>query len=147
RFVRAAHDVDAEASLRAQATTVALVVGSGVLFVTFVGAQGLATVLAPGGDDARRDTLTWLLRIASPLEITWPLVWLAVSAVNARERYVLAAASAILPPIPVIALFASGSATVQLVVAAYVVGTVLQVAVLWWLEPHSRPLVERRGSM
>src|SRR5262249_31917532 len=126
---------------RSRATAIALAVGFLLFVVTLVGAPFLAGILVPGGDDARRETLVGLLRLASPLEITWPLIYVAMSSANARERYLLAAGSFILPPLPVIALLVTGAATVQLVALAYVAGTVLQLALLWAVEPESRPVL------
>ncbi len=146
RFVRAAHAGPEAIALRTQATTIALVVAAALLAVTVLGAPLVATLLAPGGDAVRRETLAGLLRISAPLEVTWPLVWLALGAANARERYVLAAATAMLAPLPVIAILLTGSPNVQLVAIAYVGGTILQLAALWGLVPASRPVLARSAS-
>lgn len=139
RYVRATKASGETAAIRSRATAIALVVGFLMLVVTLVGAPWLAGILVPGGDDARRETLVGLLRIAAPLEVTWPLIYVAISGANARERYLLAAGSFILPPLPVIGLLLIGAASVQLVALAYVGGTVLQLAALWVIEPESRP--------
>jgi putative peptidoglycan lipid II flippase len=140
RYVRARQTTDA-VHLRSSATWIALAVGGGLALLTFVGAPILAGVLTPGGAGATKEALASLLRLTTPLELTWPLVWLAVSAANARERYALAAASALLPPLPVIAILLAGSATVDVVALGYVSGTVLQLVATWALEPESRPVL------
>ncbi len=145
RFVRATGDAEKSEALRSRATTIALASG-GILFVlTLAGAPTLAGILVPGGDDARRETLAGLLRIAAPLEITWPLVYVVVSSANAKERYLLAAGSGILPPIPVIFLMVTGAPSVQAVAIAYVIGTMLQIGAVWLLEPSSRPAFVRHA--
>ena len=146
RYVRAKEQSSETVAIRSRATAIAIALGVLMLVLTFVGAPWLADALVPGGDDARRDTLVGLLRIAAPLEVTWPLVWVAVSSANARERYLLAAGSFILPPLPVIGLLVSGAESVQLVAFAYVLGTLLQLLAVWALEPESRPLLRARSS-
>lgn len=98
---------------------------------TFLAANALSAGLAPGllGED--RERLAGLLRLTAPLEVLWVLVWLTVARANARGRYVLAAASFAIPPLPVIFTFvASPSATVEEVALAYVAGAALQVALV-----------------
>lgn len=143
RYVRAGSTGDA-ASLRSTATWIALGVGGGLGVLTFAAAPLLAGALAPGGGDDTRETLAKLLRLAAPLELTWPLVWLAVSAANARERYALAAATALLPPLPVMALLLTGSATVDVIALGYVAGTGLQLVAIWAFERESRPALRVR---
>lgn len=146
RYVRAANLPDERKRLRVRATTVALGVGIAMALATNIGAPWLAAVLIPGGETTHRETLADLLRIAAPLEITWPLVWVTVSTANARERYVLAAASMVLPPLPVIGVLLTGTTTVEAVAVAYVAGTILQLLALWTIEPDSRPLIRAVGK-
>ena len=141
RYVRAMQAGEAR-HLRSGASLVAVLVGSGLAGVTFAAAPVLAAALAPGGADETRGTLANLLRMAAPLELIWPLIWLAVGTANARERYALAAGSALLPPVPVIALLLTNSATVDVIALGYVAGTVLQLGALWAFERESRPLFE-----
>jgi putative peptidoglycan lipid II flippase len=131
---------------RRRATFITICVGGTLMLTTAFAAPFLASVLAPGVGADQQAKLVTLLRIAAPLEIIWPIFWLAVSVVNARERYVLAAASTVIPPIPVILLLLAGRPTVESVIVAYIVGAMLQVLTLWGVDRDSRPALGISGS-
>ena len=132
--------------LRRRTTSIAIALGGFLMLVTALAAPTIGAILTPGAQNETQPTLARLLTLGAPLEVIWPLIWLAVSTVNARERYVLAAASALLPPIPVIVLLFAGAPTVDGVMLAYTLGALLQLAMLWGLEAESRPKVGPPGK-
>ncbi len=120
----------ARASIQASAG-VGLAAALLLAVVTFLAADPLSSALAPGLVGGDRERLAGLLRLTAPLEFLWILVWLTVARANARERYVLAAASFAIPPVPVILTFVlSPNATVEEVALAYIFGAALQVALV-----------------
>lgn len=129
------------ADLKGVASMVTMGVGGLLMVATFLAASPLAAILLPGAEASHQVALADLLRLGAPLGLTWPLIWLAVATVNAHERYVLAAASAVLPPLPVIAVLVIGATSTDQVVLAYAAGTVLQLFALWAFEARSRPHV------
>lgn len=139
-YVRARRQGPAVAdTLQDGATRVAVGVGLLLMLATLLAAPMLAPMLLPGGPEEQQRSLVGLLRLAAPLEMTWVLIWITVATVNARERYVLAAASWALPPLPLIGVLLLSSPTIDRVVLAYIAGTVFQLAFLWKLERRSMP--------
>lgn len=130
-FVRAIHagETHRQSVLR-NGWALALAVAAMLMVATFVGAGVLADALGPGLPPGDREHLADVLRLTSPLQLIWIASWMGVSIANASERYVLAAASAILPPLPVVAMFALSRPRVDDVALAYVVGAALQLVVL-----------------
>ncbi len=120
----------ARASIQASAG-IGLTAALLLAIITFLAADSLSAALAPGLVGGDRERLAGLLRLTAPLEFLWILVWLTVARANARKRYVLAAASFAIPPVPVILTFVlSPNATVEEVALAYIVGAALQVALV-----------------
>lgn len=112
------------------ANSLALAGGVALAGTTFVAAPVLAVLLLPGASSEVQDRLGELLKTTAPLHLLWIGVWSLMALANARERFVAAAASMVLPSLPVIAVLASPSPNVDQVGASYVAGACLQLAAL-----------------
>jgi len=111
----------------------AVAFGIGLIFaaVTFGLAPQIAPILLPGSDSSTRHALEGLLRITAPLHVLWIVAVATTALANARGQFLLAAASTVVPSLPIIvALVLIPPPTVERTAAAYSIGIVAQITLL-----------------
>lgn len=108
------------------------VIGVAAAVFAWLLSDQLAVALLPGSPLDIQKRLAALLRISAPLYALWPAVMSLTALCNARERYVVAAAATVVPSVPVIIVLALPGSSVERTLAAYSVGALAQLCVLFW---------------
>ena len=131
-YIRArATSPEAASTLFGAATCVATAIGLVLAIGSLVAAPALVQAMLPGSSGEGAQVATDVVRLTAPLHVLWIATVAAIALANSRGRFVLAAASTIIPSVPVIAsVVIPPHPSVYLTAAAYVLGVALQLGFL-----------------